>query len=63
MPMTGSWIPTGKLIWGLTGLDVAVAGCLPLLLCLFAAPMQPAVAVIAQMVVSATVLGVWCGRR
>lgn len=63
MPMSGSWIPTGWIIWSFTGLDVAVPGCLPLLLCLFAPAAQPAVAIVAQMIVSATVVGVWCGKR
>jgi len=61
--MTGSWIPTGWLIWSFTGLDVAVPGCLPLLLCLVVPPWQPFAAIVAQTLVSATVLGVWCGRR
>jgi hypothetical protein len=61
MPMSGSWIPTGWIIWSFTGLDVAVPGCLPLLLCLFA-PAQPFAAIAAQTIVSATVVGVWCGR-
>lgn len=63
MPMSGSWIPTGWLIWSFTGLDVAVPGCLPLLLSLLNPSMPPFTALVAQTVVSATVLGVWCGRR
>ena len=63
MPMKGSWIPTGWLIWSFTGLDLAVPGCLPLLWSLFSPPTQPAIAIVAQTVVSAMVLGVWCGRR
>jgi hypothetical protein len=63
MPMSGSWIPTGWLIWCFTGLDVAVIGCLPLLLCLSSAPLQPTVAIVAQTVISATAMGVWCARR
>jgi hypothetical protein len=63
MPMSGSWIPTGWLIWSFTGLDVALPGCLPLLWSLLAPPMPPFSAIVAQLGVSAAVLGVWCGRR
>lgn len=63
MPMSGSWIPTGWLIWSYSGLDVAVAGCLPMLLALFGAGLPPAAALAGQLVASATVLGVWCAKR
>jgi hypothetical protein len=59
MPMSGSWIPTGWLIWSLTGLDAAVTGCLPLLLCLFSQPGQPFAAIAAQTIASAAAAGVW----
>ncbi|HEX6685110.1 MAG TPA: hypothetical protein VF062_20130, partial [Candidatus Limnocylindrales bacterium] len=63
MPMSGSWIPTGWLTWSYTGLDVAVPGCLPMLLALFGTGVQPTAALAGQLIAGATVLGVWCARR
>jgi hypothetical protein len=63
MPMTGSHIPTGWFIWCLTGLDVAVPGCLPLLDALAARPADPGPLLVAQAVVSTIVVAVHLLRR
>lgn len=63
MPMTGSHIPTGWFIWGLTGLDVAVLGCLPLLQALAARPAGPGPLLTVQVLASGAVLAVHLLRR
>ncbi|MBB5872795.1 hypothetical protein F4553_006229 [Allocatelliglobosispora scoriae] len=55
MPMTGSFIPAGWLVWMLSGLDVAVLGCLPLLLALAGAPAGLGPYLVAQALLSALV--------
>ncbi|MCP2329577.1 hypothetical protein HDA40_008084 [Hamadaea flava] len=57
MPMTGSQLPTGWLLWTVKGLDVAVGGTLPVLLALATGQLTvPWVG--AQLVASALVLAV-----
>ncbi|MFC7758078.1 DUF6297 family protein [Catellatospora bangladeshensis] len=63
MPMTGSHIPTGWFIWCLTGLDVAVLGCLPLLWALAAPPADPYPPLLVQVIVSGAVVAVHLLRR
>ncbi|BCJ77944.1 hypothetical protein CS0771_74880 [Catellatospora sp. IY07-71] len=63
MPMTGSHIPTGWFIWGLTGLDMAVLGCLPLLWALAARPADPYPMLLVQVIVSGAVVAVHLLRR
>ncbi|NUT23896.1 MAG: hypothetical protein HOV77_32435 [Hamadaea sp.] len=57
MPMTGSQLPTGWLLWSFKGLDVAVLGTLPALLALATARVT-AFALFAQLALSALVLAV-----
>ncbi|MEW9547975.1 DUF6297 family protein [Nonomuraea sp. NPDC050783] len=49
-------IPLGPLLWAVTGLDLAVAGCLPALVALASAPAHPGGHLAAQAVAGAAVL-------
>ncbi|MFI6988039.1 DUF6297 family protein [Nonomuraea wenchangensis] len=49
-------VPLGPVLWGVTGIDLALAGCLPALLALSTAPPQPGPYLVAQAVTGAAAL-------
>ncbi|WP_157382896.1 DUF6297 family protein [Nonomuraea coxensis] len=49
-------VPLGPVLWGVTGIDLAAAGCLPALLALATAPPQPGPYLVAQAVTGAAAL-------
>ncbi|MFF0773148.1 DUF6297 family protein [Nonomuraea wenchangensis] len=55
-------IPLGPVLWAVTGLDLALAGCLPALLALATAPPQPGPYLVAQAVTGAAVLAAYVLR-
>ncbi|NUW40360.1 DUF6297 family protein [Nonomuraea rhodomycinica] len=58
----GGAIPTGPVIWALTGADVALAGCLPALVALLTPPDDLAVPLTLQAVAGATALAAYLVR-
>ncbi|MFI6790389.1 DUF6297 family protein [Nonomuraea sp. NPDC050383] len=58
----GGAIPTGPLLWALTGVDVALAGCLPAVVALLAPPDGLAVLLVAQAVTGPLMLATYLLR-
>ncbi|MFG1748879.1 DUF6297 family protein [Streptosporangium sandarakinum] len=61
----GGAVPTGPVMWGLTGADLAVAGCLPLALALTGGSAGPGAFLVAQALTGAAALAAYllCARR
>ncbi|MDI1463661.1 DUF6297 family protein [Catellatospora sp. KI3] len=63
MPMSGSWIPTGWIVWWVTGWDVVVAGGLPSVWVWSGGPGGWVVPAAVQVVVGGVVVWGWLRRR